>query len=153
LKNCSKRGFRIRANVIYLSSYPKLRFKGAEPNFPTTSYQDLRLFMDNSLANTSANKSFGDKAGTDRSAPPPILSQGDAGKEKSGAMEVIVEHNIEKALKLLKRKLIKEGMFRELKARRYYEKPSERKKRKLKESLKKIRKDQARSRKNSSLLV
>jgi small subunit ribosomal protein S21 len=91
--------------------------------------------------------------GTDRSTPPSVVGQQEAGKERSGAMEVQVEHNLEKALKLLKRKLIKEGIFRELKARRYYEKPSERKKRKLKESMKKIRKDQARSRKNSSLLV
>jgi small subunit ribosomal protein S21 len=89
----------------------------------------------------------------DRSTPPSVFGQQEAGKERAGAMEVQVEHNLEKALKLLKRKLIKEGIFRELKARRYYEKPSERKKRKLKESMKKIRKDQARSRKNSSLLV
>jgi small subunit ribosomal protein S21 len=101
-----------------------------------------------------AAQNSGERAsGDDRSTPPPVVGQQDAGKERAGAMEVQVEHNLEKALKLLKRKLIKEGIFRELKARRYYEKPSERKKRKLKESMKKIRKDQARSRKNSSLLV
>jgi small subunit ribosomal protein S21 len=69
-------------------------------------------------------------------------------KPKGGAMEVVVEHSIEKAMKILKRKLIKEGLFKELKSRRYYEKPSEKKKRKLKESLKKIRKEDARSKKN-----
>jgi small subunit ribosomal protein S21 len=74
------------------------------------------------------------------------------GRDKSGAMEVIVEHNIEKAMKVLKRKMIKEGIFRELKSRRYYEKPSDRKKRKLKESIKKIRKESARSKKNQSLM-
>jgi small subunit ribosomal protein S21 len=72
-------------------------------------------------------------------------------KPKVGAMEVFVEHNIEKAMKILKRKLIKEGLFKELKSRRYYEKPSERKKRKLKESMKKARKEEARQKKNPML--
>lgn len=83
--------------------------------------------------------------------PPPVI-QGESGKDKQGAMEVIVDHNLEKAMKVLKRKMIKEGIFRELKSRRYYEKPSDKRKRKLKESLKKIRKEKARSRKNSALL-
>ena len=67
------------------------------------------------------------------------------------SLEVTVDHNIEKAMKILKRKLIKEGLFKELKLRRYYEKPSEKKKRKLKESLKKIRKEEARIKKNPQL--
>ena len=69
-------------------------------------------------------------------------------RQKAAPMEVLVEHNIEKAMKILKRKLIKEGLFKELKSRRYFEKPSEKKKRKLKESMKKIRKEEARSKKN-----
>ena len=68
-----------------------------------------------------------------------------------GAMEVVVEHGVEKAMKVLKRKLIKEGLFKELKSRRYYEKPSERKKRKSKESRKKHRKEEARQKKNALL--
>lgn len=67
------------------------------------------------------------------------------------AMEVTVDDNIERAMKVLKRKLIKEGLFKELKARKYFEKPSERRKRKQKESVKKIRKDAARAKKNSQL--
>jgi small subunit ribosomal protein S21 len=74
-------------------------------------------------------------------------------RQRAGAMEVTVEHNIEKAMKILKRKLIKEGLFKELKSRRYYEKPSERKKRKSKESIKKIRKDEARNKKNVGLFT
>lgn len=66
-------------------------------------------------------------------------------------MEVLVDNNIEKAMKILKRKLIKEGLFKELKSRRYYEKPSERKKRKTKEAIKKMRKEEARTKKNSLL--
>ena len=76
--------------------------------------------------------------------------QGD--RPKAGAMEVTVDHNIERAMKVLKRKLIREGLFKELKARRYYEKPSERKKRKHKEALKKARKEEARQRRSSQLL-
>ena len=78
-------------------------------------------------------------------------SMGD--RPRLGAMEVAVDHgsNVEKALRVLKRKLIKEGLFRELKQRKYYEKPSERKKRKHKESLKKQRKEEARSKKNPFL--
>ena len=72
-------------------------------------------------------------------------------RARAGAMEVTVENNIEKAMKILKRKLIKEGLFKELKARRYYEKPSIKKKRKVKESLKKARKEEARNRKNQGL--
>lgn len=49
-------------------------------------------------------------------------------------------------MRVLKRKLIREGVFKELKARRFYEKPSEKKKRKEKEAHKKRRKEQERSR-------
>jgi len=66
-------------------------------------------------------------------------------------MEVIVEGNIERSIKNLKRKVIREGVFRIVKARKYYEKPSERRKRKEKESAKKIRKDEARNKKNAML--
>ena len=52
-------------------------------------------------------------------------------------MEVRVQENqIEKALRDLKRKLAKEGVMRELKAKRFYEKPSVKKKRKQKEARK-----------------
>lgn len=75
--------------------------------------------------------------------------QGDRGERpKAGAMEVMVDSSIEKAMKILKRKLIKEGLFKELKSRRYFEKPSERKKRKQKESVKKARKEEARNKRN-----
>lgn len=59
--------------------------------------------------------------------------------------EIIVNHNLEKAMRILKRKLIREGVFKELKARRFFEKPCEKKKRKDKESLKKRRKDVGRA--------
>ena len=39
-------------------------------------------------------------------------------------------NNMDRALRVLKRKLIEEGVFKELQERRFYEKPSERKRRK-----------------------
>ena len=45
-------------------------------------------------------------------------------------LEVEVNGDIEKAFKNLKKKMAFEGIFKELKRRRYYEKPSEEKKRK-----------------------
>ena len=53
-------------------------------------------------------------------------------------MEIRVRgNNIEKAIKDLKNKLSKEGLFKELKSRRYYEKPSVKEKRKRIEAQKK----------------
>ncbi len=44
-------------------------------------------------------------------------------------MEIkVFNNNVEKALKIAKKKLAGEGLFRELKRRRFYEKPSVRKK-------------------------
>ncbi|PLY10206.1 MAG: 30S ribosomal protein S21, partial [Desulfuromonas sp.] len=48
--------------------------------------------------------------------------------------------NVEKAIKVLKRKLQQEGLFREMKLRRFYEKPSVKRKRKEKEALRRLRK-------------
>lgn len=84
-----------------------------------------------------------------RSANDPVTGHG--ARPRHSALEVTVEQNIEKAIKVLKRKLIKEGIFRELKQRRYFEKPSEKKKRKSKESVKKIRKEESRAKKNPYL--
>ena len=50
-------------------------------------------------------------------------------------MEVKVQDNqIENAIKLLKRQLIRDGIMKELKNRRSYEKPSVKKKRKQREA-------------------
>jgi len=47
------------------------------------------------------------------------------------------ENDIERALKALKRELQKEGLFKEIKRRSSYEKPSEKEKRKQREARKK----------------
>lgn len=87
-----------------------------------------------------------------RSREPRHSSSHGDDRARTGPMEVAVSHNIEKAMKILKRKLIKEGLFKELKARRYFEKPSERRKRKVKEARKKQRKDEARLKKGPGLM-
>ncbi len=46
----------------------------------------------------------------------------------------VVDDQLEKALKILKRKLAQDGTFREIKKRRFYEKPSVKKKRKRQEA-------------------
>ena len=57
-------------------------------------------------------------------------------------IEVTVrDNNVEKALRVLKKKLQKDGLFRDLRLRQYYEKPSLKKQRKLKESLRRIAKE------------
>ncbi len=52
----------------------------------------------------------------------------------------VVDDQLEKAMKALKIRLAKDGMFRELKRRRFYEKPSVRKKRKQQEARRRWRK-------------
>jgi small subunit ribosomal protein S21 len=51
-------------------------------------------------------------------------------------------NDIEKALKLLKRQIQKDGLFKEVKQRSFYEKPSVKEERKRREALKKRQKAQ-----------
>ena len=55
----------------------------------------------------------------------------------SNLQVTVYQNQVERALKGLKRQLNKEGLFKELKRRRFYEKPSVKKKRKIKEAKKK----------------
>lgn len=65
----------------------------------------------------------------------------------TGAMEVRVDgDNINRAINQLKRKMANEGIFKELKKRRFYEKPSERRKRKIREAERRLRKSLRRQR-------
>ena len=50
------------------------------------------------------------------------------------------DNNVDQALRVLKKKMQREGMFREMKNRRAYEKPSERKAREMAESTRRVRK-------------
>ena len=60
-------------------------------------------------------------------------------------MEVVIkievkDNNIEQALRILKRKLQKEGFFKIIKLKNTYEKPSEKKKRIQQENIKRVKK-------------
>jgi small subunit ribosomal protein S21 len=56
-------------------------------------------------------------------------------------MQVFVrDNNVDQALRILKKKMQREGLFRELKRRAAYEKPSERKTREKGEAIRRIRK-------------
>ena len=63
------------------------------------------------------------------------ISQGDC------SLQVLVrDNNVEQALRVLKKKLQREGIFREMKRRRAYEKPSEKKTREKGEAVRRARK-------------
>ena len=50
------------------------------------------------------------------------------------------ENNVDQALRVLKKKMQREGLFREMKNRRAFEKPSERRARETAESTRRVRK-------------
>jgi len=50
------------------------------------------------------------------------------------------DNNVDQALRVLKKKMQREGVFREMKNRRSYEKPSERRAREAAESTRRVRK-------------
>ena len=56
----------------------------------------------------------------------------------------VFNNNVEKAIRVLKKKMLKDGVMKELKQRRYYEKPSEKKLRLKKENIRRWRKAQKR---------
>jgi len=56
-------------------------------------------------------------------------------------VQVLVrDNNVDQALRVLKKKMQREGLFREMKQRRSYEKPSERKTREKSEAIRRARK-------------
>jgi small subunit ribosomal protein S21 len=57
-------------------------------------------------------------------------------------MQVSVrDNNVDQAMRVLKKKLQREGVFREMKLRKYYEKPSEERARKAAEAIRRGRKN------------
>ena len=60
---------------------------------------------------------------------------------ESGFVQVLVrDNNVDQALRALKKKLQREGVFREMKLRRNYEKPCERRAREKAEAVRRYRK-------------
>jgi small subunit ribosomal protein S21 len=62
-------------------------------------------------------------------------------RTKGGCVQVLVrDNNVDQALKALKKKMQREGIFREMKLRGHYEKPSEKKAREKAEAIRRARK-------------
>jgi small subunit ribosomal protein S21 len=60
---------------------------------------------------------------------------------KANPLQVLVrDNNVDQALRVLKKKMQREGVFREMKQRRFYEKPSERTTREKAEAVRRARK-------------
>lgn len=87
----------------------------------------------------------------DRAATLPARGSGEAGAQHRAALrdidpreapvQVFVrDNNVDMALKALKRKMQREGVFKEMKRRRFYEKPSERTTREKAEAVRRLRK-------------
>ncbi|KAB2685813.1 30S ribosomal protein S21 [Brucella pseudogrignonensis] len=68
-------------------------------------------------------------------------------------MQVIVrDNNVDQALRVLKKKLQREGVFREMKARRAFEKPSEKRIREKEAAIARARKDAKKKAQREGLL-
>ena len=63
-----------------------------------------------------------------------------ARKETIEVQVLVRENNVDQALRVLKKKMQREGIFREMKLRRNYEKPSERRAREKAEAIRRTRK-------------
>jgi small subunit ribosomal protein S21 len=61
-------------------------------------------------------------------------------KEGNPLQVAVRDNNVDQALKVLKKKMQREGIFREMKLRGHYEKPSERKAREKAEGIRRARK-------------
>lgn len=73
------------------------------------------------------------------------LPNGTGGKASQHGRTVIVEvqvrdNNVDQALRALKKKMQREGLYREMRMRRHYEKPSERRAREKAEAIRRYRK-------------
>ena len=73
---------------------------------------------------------------------PSITRRGKHTQESDGNfMQIIVrDNNVEQALRALKKKLQREGVYREMKLRRHYEKPSEKRARERAAAIRRARK-------------
>jgi small subunit ribosomal protein S21 len=68
------------------------------------------------------------------------FGSGESGKELRHVQVIVRDNNVDQALKALKKKMQREGIFREMKLRNHYEKPSEKKAREKAEAVRRARK-------------
>lgn len=70
----------------------------------------------------------------------------EGGISRHRPLEVNVgERGVEGALRLFKKLVLKDGLLRDLKRRAFYEKPGDRRRRKTRESIRRLRKQRARA--------
>src|ERR1700754_1032475 len=62
------------------------------------------------------------------------------GRRRDDLQVLVRDNNVDQALRVLKKKMQREGVFREMKRRRFYEKPSERMTREKAEAVRRKRK-------------
>ena len=68
-------------------------------------------------------------------------------------MQVVVrDNNVDQALRVLKKKMQREGIFREMKQRRAYEKPSEKRVRERAEAIRRVKKQARKKAQREGLL-
>ena len=73
--------------------------------------------------------------------PQPLLNIHLEHTEREALVQVVVrDNNVDQALRALKKKMQREGIFREMKLRNYYEKPSEKRAREKAEAIRRARK-------------
>jgi small subunit ribosomal protein S21 len=83
----------------------------------------------------------------------PVLIRTRARLNKEPRLQIIVrDNNIDQALKALKKKMQREGIFREMKLRGHYEKPSEKRARERAEAIRRYRKLQRKRLQREGLL-
>jgi small subunit ribosomal protein S21 len=71
----------------------------------------------------------------------PFIDQINPKRWENDAVQVLVrDNNVDQALKALKKKMQREGIFREMKLRGHYEKPSEKRAREKAEAVRRARK-------------
>jgi len=74
--------------------------------------------------------------------------------DKENRMQVLVrDNNVDQALRVLKKKMQREGLFREMRERRAYEKPSERRVREKAQAIARQRKAARKKMQREGLLV
>ncbi|MCJ7529005.1 MAG: 30S ribosomal protein S21 [Methyloceanibacter sp.] len=73
--------------------------------------------------------------------PPASHPEHHSAKRREKRVQVVVrDNNVDQALRALKKKMQREGIFREMKLRNYYEKPSEKRAREKAEAIRRARK-------------
>ena len=70
----------------------------------------------------------------------PFSKHPDHGKVVKHVQVMVRDNNVDQALRALKKKMQREGIFREMKLRQHYEKPSEKRAREKAEAIRRARK-------------